>query len=214
MFQGGSSLVDRSCAITNLQETANESSLCRPATWRLIIELRSLAYPGAVSRIIGELRGPMHKHSLMVAIALLAGSMVTTPALARAHDKDDDKGHGQVTQRHEHDGDHDRDRGHDRDDDRGDRGDKHTPEHHGKKTGWGDCDLPPGQAKKYGCHHHEHASHTAGTTTVTHKPAPVTSSTPMPTTPRKPTPTTRKQPSLPKIWKPADQAQSQGEAKQ
>ena len=21
----------------------------------------------------------------------------------------------------------------------------------GKKTGWGDCDLPPGQAKKYGC---------------------------------------------------------------
>ncbi len=22
---------------------------------------------------------------------------------------------------------------------------------HGKKKGWGDCDLPPGQAKKYGC---------------------------------------------------------------
>jgi hypothetical protein len=22
---------------------------------------------------------------------------------------------------------------------------------HGKKTGWGDCGLPPGQAKKYGC---------------------------------------------------------------
>ncbi len=22
---------------------------------------------------------------------------------------------------------------------------------HGKKTGWGDCRLPPGQAKKYGC---------------------------------------------------------------
>jgi hypothetical protein len=21
----------------------------------------------------------------------------------------------------------------------------------GKKTGWGDCGLPPGQAKKYGC---------------------------------------------------------------
>ena len=22
----------------------------------------------------------------------------------------------------------------------------------GKKTGWGDCGLPPGQARKYGCH--------------------------------------------------------------
>ncbi len=21
----------------------------------------------------------------------------------------------------------------------------------GRKTGWGNCDLPPGQAKKYGC---------------------------------------------------------------
>ena len=23
---------------------------------------------------------------------------------------------------------------------------------HGKKTGWGDCDVPPGQVKKLGCH--------------------------------------------------------------
>jgi hypothetical protein len=23
---------------------------------------------------------------------------------------------------------------------------------HGKKTGWGNCGLPPGQAKKYGCY--------------------------------------------------------------
>jgi len=23
---------------------------------------------------------------------------------------------------------------------------------HGHKTGWGNCDVPPGQAKKYGCH--------------------------------------------------------------
>ncbi len=22
----------------------------------------------------------------------------------------------------------------------------------GRKTGWGDCDLPPGQAKKFGCY--------------------------------------------------------------
>lgn len=31
-------------------------------------------------------------------------------------------------------------------------GDEHPPGwSHGKKTGWGNCGLPPGQAKKYGC---------------------------------------------------------------
>jgi hypothetical protein len=31
-------------------------------------------------------------------------------------------------------------------------GDHHPPGwSHGKKTGWGDCGMPPGQAKKYGC---------------------------------------------------------------
>src|SRR5215510_3494331 len=30
--------------------------------------------------------------------------------------------------------------------------DQHLPGwSHGKKTGWGNCGLPPGQAKKYGC---------------------------------------------------------------
>jgi hypothetical protein len=33
---------------------------------------------------------------------------------------------------------------------------------HGKKVGWGNCNMPPGQAKKAGCHstvrhHHHHA---------------------------------------------------------
>ena len=32
----------------------------------------------------------------------------------------------------------------------------------GKKTGWGDCDLPPGQAKKYGCHSHGRSHHHKG----------------------------------------------------
>jgi hypothetical protein len=27
---------------------------------------------------------------------------------------------------------------------------------HGKKTGWGNCGLPPGQAKKYGCRTYVH----------------------------------------------------------
>jgi hypothetical protein len=29
----------------------------------------------------------------------------------------------------------------------------------GKKTGWGDCDVPPGQAKKVGCHPNDTAHH-------------------------------------------------------
>lgn len=31
---------------------------------------------------------------------------------------------------------------------------------HGKKTGWGDCGLPPGQAKKYGCHAYSYQGRT------------------------------------------------------
>lgn len=31
---------------------------------------------------------------------------------------------------------------------------------HGRKTGWGNCDVPPGQAKKQGCHpYHNHSVH-------------------------------------------------------
>jgi len=62
----------------------------------------------------------------------------------------------------DHDRDHDRDRDRDqvrhrgrhRDDDRDSfRGDGRPPGwSKGNKTGWGNCDVPPGQAKKYGCH--------------------------------------------------------------
>lgn len=50
----------------------------------------------------------------------------------------------------------------------------------GKKKGWGDCDVPPGQAKKRGCDEHgfstrERAAHSHRTTTTSH--APVRSST-------------------------------------
>jgi hypothetical protein len=55
----------------------------------------------------------------------------------RAHDRDDDH-------------DRDRDRDHDRDNDSG----RPPGWDKGKKTGWGDCDVPPGQVKKYGCHPH------------------------------------------------------------
>lgn len=59
---------------------------------------------------------------------------------------------------HDHDGRRDRD--HDRNDWRrqGRRDRDHDRDHdarpgwsHGKKTGWGDCNVPPGQAKKSGC---------------------------------------------------------------
>ncbi len=37
------------------------------------------------------------------------------------------------------------------------RGDERPPGwSHGKKTGWGNCDLPPGQAKKYGCNRYRY----------------------------------------------------------
>src|SRR4051812_16101242 len=53
------------------------------------------------------------------------------------------------------------DRGHDRDGDH-DRADKRPAGwDKGKKKGWGDCDVPPGQVKKQGCHpdSHHHVAH-------------------------------------------------------
>ncbi len=78
-------------------------------------------------------------------LALAAALLCALPAMA---DKDKDKGKGNPHA--------------DRDDDRWERRGAYeyrTYEHgnqppgwsKGKKTGWGDCDLPPGQAKKYGC---------------------------------------------------------------
>jgi hypothetical protein len=67
-------------------------------------------------------------------------------------------GHGGDRDKHA-DRDRDRDGDHDRDSDekRPAGWDK------GKKKGWGDCDVPPGQAKKQGCHpgsnHHVARTH-------------------------------------------------------
>src|SRR3954463_12310280 len=52
---------------------------------------------------------------------------------------------------HDKDGDH-ADRDHDRDHDRDSDDKRPAGWDKGKKTGWGDCDVPPGQAKKQGCH--------------------------------------------------------------
>ena len=91
---------------------------------------------------------------LLAILALTAALGLFTPTLMADHDKGDkDKGKG-----HNHAGknfDDDDKRWEHRDgyeyrtyDDR----DGHPPGwSRGKKTGWGNCGLPPGQAKKYGC---------------------------------------------------------------
>ncbi len=124
------------------------------------------------------------------------------------HDRDDDRDHGK--------GKHDRN-DHDRDHGRA-SGERPAGWDKGKKVGWGDCDVPPGQEKKAGvpCRstsrkHHAKSTHvnSAPTTTTTSRPtrnprttttrpAPTTSSTASrPTTTTKPTTTTTSRPTRP-----------------
>lgn len=96
-------------------------------------------------------------------VTMLTAGLFASPALARdhGHDRDDAR-----AEHHDRDRDHDRDhkssehrRSHHFDRDRHDRddhdfrADRGTPPgwSHGRKKGWGDCDAPPGQAKKHGC---------------------------------------------------------------
>ena len=87
---------------------------------------------------------------LLAGLALLAALGLGAPALRADHG---DKGKG-----HEHGNKHsdDDDQGWERRDGyeyRSYDGGNLRPAgwSHGKKTGWGNCGLPPGQAKKYGC---------------------------------------------------------------
>ena len=90
---------------------------------------------------------------LWAVIGLAAALGLTTPALMADHGNKD-KHHG--NQHDDRDDDHDNDRGWDRRDGYEYRvfsqHDGRPPGwSHGKKAGWGNCGLPPGQAKKYGC---------------------------------------------------------------
>jgi Ni/Co efflux regulator RcnB len=99
----------------------------------------------------GECRRRFHlKRTLFWIVALSLA--LSTGAMAKDHDEHG-KGKG-----HEHKAAH-----HDRDDDRWEsrdgweyhrfEGDHRPPGwSQGKKVGWKDCGLPPGQAKKYGCY--------------------------------------------------------------
>ncbi len=119
-------------------------------------------------------------------VALVAGS-----AVAKDHDRDRDRDHHRArfeSREHRRDwaGDRDRrfryvnDRSHDRQRERA-RAEWRERERQrerarraaahpssrppgwskGKKTGWGDCDVPPGQAKKAGCTPHDRREHHA-----------------------------------------------------
>jgi hypothetical protein len=88
---------------------------------------------------------------LLAILALVTALGLGTPALMADHG---DKGH-----KHQHGNKHfddDDDQGWERRDGYeyriyGDRDDRPPGWSRGKKTGWGNCGLPPGQAKKYGC---------------------------------------------------------------
>ncbi len=98
-------------------------------------------------------------------LALILGAALSTGAWAQGNSGNaHGKGHGNP---HNAQRDDDYGRGHDRDDDRWesrngweyrtyDRGQMPPGWSKGKKTGWGNCNLPPGQAKKYGCNQYHY----------------------------------------------------------
>jgi hypothetical protein len=119
---------------------------------------------------------------------ILSGVLALSPlpvlAQGRGHGGGEKEKDRDRVERHDrdHDRDADRDRDRDRDNDRDDHHgtifsrDSHGPANrppgwdHGRKKGWGDCDEPPGLAKKDGCHseavvHHRH--HSSRTTQAT-----------------------------------------------
>ena len=82
-------------------------------------------------------------------LALIASFAVGTPSLMAKHDHDKDKGKGNPHEAND-------DRGWERRDGYeyrayGDHDGRPPGWSRGKKTGWGNCGMPPGQAKKYGC---------------------------------------------------------------
>lgn len=100
----------------------------------------------------------MRAQLLRIGLALLAAlTMVVTPSLAQGHGRGSGRAHGHAGAAvfHRDFDPHERGRVVIRDDRRffHDRFDRGRPPgwEHGRKVGWGDCDVPPGQAKKMGC---------------------------------------------------------------
>ena len=122
----------------------------------------------------------MNRLRLIVLLGLslaFSGSSFAKDHRDKDRDRDDVRHHDRDRHRdHDRDRDGDRDRDHDRDHrirhndhDRDDRRiawrhHRSTPPgaDHGKKVGWGNCNMPPGQAKKSGCntvHHRRRHRH-------------------------------------------------------
>jgi hypothetical protein len=103
----------------------------------------------------------------MTLVMLLGLALTTGPLFAEGRGQGKDKDRDDRIMHRDRDRDHDRDR-----DDPFARRDRDRPAgwSHGRKTGWGNCDLPPGQAKKHGCHHYGHRYYRARTV---RKPAPL-----------------------------------------
>jgi hypothetical protein len=116
----------------------------------------------------------MTKASWITAVMVIGLGWAANPALAQGPKHEADKVRERVEQR-----DRDRAQRHDRDvvrEHREHRRDIFVRDEHGrppgwdrgKKTGWGDCDLPPGLAKKQGCHSFHHETHHTVSGTTSH----------------------------------------------
>lgn len=89
----------------------------------------------------------------LLSLALLAAFAWNSPAVFADHDDHDHGNHGKHGNKHEDQGWERRD-GYEY---RTFEGDERPPGWgHGKKKGWGNCGLPPGQAKKRGCQAYEY----------------------------------------------------------
>jgi hypothetical protein len=94
---------------------------------------------------------------------LMLGAALSATAVAQGNSVNHGNGHGKGNP---HRAQRDDDRDHDRDDQWEVRngweyrtyGPGQNPPgwSNGRKTGWGNCNLPPGQAKKYGCNQYRH----------------------------------------------------------
>jgi ABC-type nickel/cobalt efflux system permease component RcnA len=98
-----------------------------------------------------------------ITLVTLLGLRLAMPAVAR--DRNEHRDQHRRSERHEHEHDRDDDRGHDPFARRYPRGWEH-----GKKKGWGDCDAPPGQAKKQGCYEHREYHHASAPPRVIERP--------------------------------------------
>jgi hypothetical protein len=122
-------------------------------------------------------RGRSMKTASITLVTLLGLGLVI-PAGARDHDEHRDE--HRRAEHHEHERErehwryeHERERHWDRE-----HGRHHDPFarkdppgwEHGKKKGWGDCDLPPGQARKQGCEAHHEYPHAGAPPRVVERP--------------------------------------------